>query len=196
MPRPSKREQVVEAASKLFARDGFHATGVDRIVEEAGVARMTLYKHFKTKDDLILAVLRQREAQFLTWFKDEVEARAGSPGERLLASFDVLGEWFAGRAFPDRGFTGCLFINASAEYSDLSDPVHRLAAEHKRLLMDFLRELARAAGARDPEALAKALQLLQEGAIVMAHVSGDLASAKTAKAVARRLLAEEGLIDP
>lgn len=180
----SRRDHLVDTALALFYRDGFHATGIDRILAEAGVAKMTLYKHFKSKDELILAALRRRDERFRDWFMAEVERRARPPEARLLAVFDALAAWFAR---PD--FNGCMFVNASAEFARTEDPVHALAAEHKRLLLDYLKTLARAAGAAEPEALARKLELLVEGAIVAAHVCGDRAAAADARAAAETLLA-------
>lgn len=194
MARESKKEHLIETAVKLFGRDGFHATGIDRILQEAGVARMTLYKHFRSKDELILAALRRRDEQFRTWFKSRIEKTGGSPAERLLASFDALEEWFDGRAFAGTPFTGCSFINAAAEYSEAKHPAHQLAAEHKRLILEYLRLLASSAGARDPDGLAWSISLLHEGAIVTAQVSNDAAAALGAKEIARTLMAQHGVI--
>ena len=133
----TRRDHLVETAAKLFARHGFHATGIDRILAEAGVAKMTLYKHFRSKDELILAALRRRDEEFRNWFVRKVEARARRPAARLLAVFDVLAEWFEQ---PD--FAGCTFVAAAAEFHPAEDPIHAAAAEHKRLLLAFLRELA------------------------------------------------------
>lgn len=188
MPRPNKKDHLVETAVRLFGREGFHATGIDRILEEAGVARMTLYKHFRSKDELILAALRRRDEQFRTWFKSAIERRGGSPAQRLLASFDALQEWFEGRAFGGLPFSGCSFINAAAEYAESVHPVHRLAAEHKRLILEYLRLLCSAAGAREPDRLAWSIALLHEGAIVTAQVSADPAAALGAKEIARILM--------
>lgn len=193
MPRASKKEHLVETAVKLFGREGFHATGIDRILQEAGVARMTLYKHFPSKDDLILAALRRRDEQFRAWFKSAIEKRGGTPAERLLASFDALEEWFEGKAFSGIPFTGCAFINASAEYSETQHPVHQVAAEHKRLIMEYLRLLASSSGARDPDELAWEIALLHEGAIVTAQVSGDEKAASGAKQIARLLMEKHGV---
>ena len=187
----AKREKLVETAQKLFARAGYHATGIDKIIAEAGVARMTLYKHFKSKDELILAALRRRDEEFREWLIRTVERRAADPRGRLLAIFDAVAEWIVGQAFPDRPFTGCSFINAAAEFSDPNHPVHRAAAEHKALLLDYVRKLAAAAGAKAPEMLARQLLLLKEGAIVTAQVSGDSDAAHNAKAVAVLLLERE-----
>ncbi len=193
MPRPSKKEHLVDTAVKLFGRDGFHATGIDKILREAGVARMTLYKHFRSKNELILAALRRRDEQFRIWFKSTIEKTGGSPAERLLASFDALDEWFAGRAFAGVPFTGCSFINATAEFSEANHPVHQLAAEHKRLMLEYLRLLASSADARDPDGLAWAISLLHEGAIVTAQVSSDIHAAQGAKEIARTIMVQHGI---
>lgn len=183
----SKRDQLIDTALTVFAREGFHATGIDRIVAEAGVARMTLYNHFESKDALILAALRRRDERFRAWFVGAVEARAATPRDRLLAIFDVLADWFAA---PD--FTGCLFINAAAEYGAPDSAVHRAAAEHKALIRGVLRGWAVAAGARDPEALADGLALLKEGAIVARYVAGDRDAAARVRAAAAPLIAAAG----
>ena len=160
----TKRDKLVVTALELFARDGFHATGLNRILGDPGAAPMTPYNHFKSKDELILAVLHRRDEQFRNDFMRDVERRADTPRDRLLALFDVLGDWFAGR-----GFTGCMFINASAEYTDPADPIHAAAAEHKRLVCDYVRELATAAGAADPDPLAPPPMPLMAGSIGLPH---------------------------
>ena len=183
-----KRDHLVATALGLFNRDGFHATGIDKILSEAGVAKMTLYKHFKSKDELILAVLRRRDEEFRNWFMRAVESRSKTPRERLLAVFDALAEWFEGR-----DFSGCMFINASAEFAPLDDPIHGAAAEHKRLLHAYIRDQAQAAGAGDAAGLAMELMLLMEGAIVMAYVAGEAGAARRAKAAAQKLLQSAGI---
>ena len=184
----SRRDQLVDTALDLFRRHGFHATGIDRILAESGVAKMTLYNHFKSKNELILAALRRRDETFRNWFMRATERRANTPGARLLAVFDALDEWIRGR-----DFSGCMFINASAEFASPDDPIHAAAAEHKRLVLAYIRDLAEAAGAEDAEALAQSLMLLMEGAIVMAHVTGRRDAAAQAKAAARTLLRDAGV---
>jgi AcrR family transcriptional regulator len=179
----ARREELVDRALDLFYRHGFHATGIDRILAESGVAKMTLYKHFKSKDELILAALNRRDEKFRTWFMREVERRGRTPKERLLVVFDILETWFS-----SRDFHGCLFVNAAAEFHQAADPVHRAAAEHKRLIRDFFERLAGEAGAPDPAGLARQLNLLLEGAIAIAHVQGDAAAAADARATARILI--------
>jgi AcrR family transcriptional regulator len=184
----AKRDLLVQVALRLFAKHGFHATGIDKIVAEAGVARMTLYKYFKSKDDLIVAALRLRDEDFLIWITSYVEDHGGDAKARLLSTFDALEDWFRGKAFPAVGFWGCAFINAAGEFADHDHPAHREAAEHKRKVLGFLRELIEEAGYEDAEALAHEFLLLQEGAIATAQVSGDPTSAARAKRVAEKLL--------
>ncbi|MBI3499795.1 MAG: TetR family transcriptional regulator [Proteobacteria bacterium] len=179
----ARREELVDRALDLFYRHGFHATGIDRILAESGVAKMTLYKHFKSKDELILAALKRRDEKFRTWFMCEIERRGRSPRERLLVVFDILAVWFASREF-----RGCMFVNAASEFHEAGDPIHRAAAEHKRLIRDFLKRLATEAGAREPDAVAGALNLLLEGAIAVAHVAGDASAASDARAAAEILI--------
>jgi AcrR family transcriptional regulator len=187
--RSTKREQLIETALGLFYRHGYHATGIERILAESGVARMTLYKHFRSKDELILAALERRSARFIAWLEMEL-ARAAPGAARLLALFDALGRWIAGRAGPGLPFEGCAFINATAEFADPENPVHRAAAAHKRQLKAMVQGLAAEAGADDPEALADELMLLMEGTIVTAQVSGDRGAAKRARALAERIVVE------
>lgn len=185
----SRRDQLVDTALELFYREGFHATGIDRIVAQAGVAKMTLYKHFRSKDELILAALRRRDEGWRNWFMREVERRASTPRARLLALYDALGAWFA-----EKEFSGCMFINAAAEFGDREDPIRAAAAEHKRLVENYVRDLADKSGARTPDRLARKLMLLLEGAIVMAHVAGEPGAAQAAREAAAALLeAEPGL---
>ncbi len=183
-----KRDHLVDTALELFYRDGFHATGVDKILETAGVARMTLYNHFKSKDELILATVRRRDETFRNWFMRAVERLGKTPRNRLPAIFDVLDEWMSGK-----DFSGCMFINASAEFAQPDDPIHMAAGEHKKLMLKFIRELTAAAGAAEPGELADGLMLLMEGAIVMSYVAGDDKAAARAKTAAQTLIRQSGL---
>ncbi|MBC9033425.1 TetR/AcrR family transcriptional regulator [Sphingomonas sp. JC676] len=183
-----RREHLIETALRLFYTQGFHATGIDKILAEAGVAKMTLYKHFRSKDELILATLRRRDEVFRNWLMGAMEQAASDPRERMLAMFDALHDWFHGRALSVLGFHGCAFIKAAGEFNDPDHPVHRACAEHKRMIIDYLAGLATAAGAHDPQALAEQLALLKEGAIVTAQVRGMTNAAQQAKRVARTMI--------
>ena len=181
--RPSKRDELVRKALEIFYREGFHATGMDMLAAETGISKTTMFKHFRTKEDLILAVLRLRDEDFRNWLFRRMQ-QAGPPREQLSAMFDALAEWFA---TPE--FRSCMFIKAASEYPDPSHPIHAQSAEHKRLLFRQLHRIAADAGAEDPAALARALLLLKEGAIVTAHLGHEADPAADAKAAAATLLA-------
>ncbi len=184
----SKRDHLIETALDLFCRDGFHATGIDKILAESGCAKMTLYNHFKSKDELILAALRRRDEMFRNGFMRAVERLGKTPRERLLAIFDALDEWFS-----RKDFSGCVFINASAEFARPDDPIHMAAREHLGLILNYVRELTQSAGAKEPDALAGGIMLLMEGAIVMSYVAGDGNAAARAKTAAEALIQQARL---
>ena len=161
----SKRDELVQNALKAFYAGGFHAIGMDRLAKETGVSKTAIYKHFRTKDDLILATLRLRDEQFRNWLVRRVEALATDPRDQLLAIFTALGEWFA-----EPGFKSCMFIKASAEYQDRDNPIHQTSAEHKRLLLKYFTQIAIKAALPNAEDVARQLLILKEGAIVMAHL--------------------------
>lgn len=163
----SKREQLIEAAMDLFQERGFRATGIDAILSRAGVAKMTLYKHFGSKDDLVFAALRRADEQWRHWFAQEVERRATDPRGRLIAIFEIATD-LIGR--PD--FQGCMFVRAAGEFTDQDDPVRSACAEHNKLLTRYLTGLAEDAGAADPADLASQLTILFLGAIASAQVNG------------------------
>jgi AcrR family transcriptional regulator len=182
--RPSKRDELVRKALDIFYRKGFHATGMDLLAAETGISKTTMFKHFRSKEELILAVLRLRDEQFRSWLFRRME-EAGPPRVQLAAMFDALEEWFAA---PE--FRSCMFIKAASEYPDASHPIHAQAAEHKRLLFLELERIATAAGAEEPAALARKLLLLKEGAIVTAHLGHEADPAGDAKAAAAALLSK------
>lgn len=184
MRRDQKREHLIAVAAELFGRLGYHAAGVDRVIAEAGIAKTTLYRHFRTKEELIVAVLRRLDEQFRDDMRDAVDRLAADPRDKLLATFDFLEGWFG-----DHAFYGCPFVSAAGEYGDRQSPVFQEAATHKRLMIAYLEELARAAKLPQPKRLAEEINLLHEGAIAIAHVSRDPGIARKAKAVAAGLLA-------
>lgn len=179
----SKRDELVRKALEIFYRGGFGATGMDKLAAETGVSKTSMYKHFRTKEELILAVLHLRDENFRNWLMRRTEELAKSPRDRLLAMFDALGEWFV-----DDKFRSCMFIKAASEYQDPTNPIHAASAEHKRLIFAYVRDLAIRAGADEPERLARQLLLLKEGAIVTAHLQGPSGVADDAKQAAEILV--------
>jgi AcrR family transcriptional regulator len=182
------RQRILDTAYDLFSRHGVRAVGVDRIVAESGVAKMSLYRHFPSKDELVLSFLQEREDRWTRdWLAAEVERRAAFPAERMLAIFDVFGEWFQLAEFE-----GCAFINVLLEFDDRASAVRQASAGHLRNIRSFVSELAAGAGALDPDALAHKWHILMKGSIVAAG-EGDLLAAKRAQEMGRLVLASEGI---
>jgi AcrR family transcriptional regulator len=170
----------LETAERLFYGEGVRAVGVERILAESGVGRASFYRHFASKDDLVVAVLRARDEQWRRWLEERVTAHGGGP----LAVFDALAERFA------RGdFRGCAFINTMVEAADPGSAAHRTAAEHKRQVTEYVDGLLVATGRVDHAPLADQFILLMDGAIVTSLREGTTEPAHRAKNVAAALLA-------
>ena len=181
--RQTKRDELVKKSLEIFYRNGFHATGMDMLAAESGVSKTSMYKHFRTKEDLILAVLRLRDENFRNWLFRRMEDAGDAPIEQLLGMFDALAEWF-----DQPGYRGCMFIKASAEYQENDHAIHVQSSEHKRLLFDHVEEICTRMGAGKPADLARQLLLLKEGAIVMAVLGRGIDAAHDAKSAAKVLL--------
>ena len=182
---------MIEVAAELFNRFGYHAAGVDKVIAEAGIAKTTLYRHFPSKEDLIVAVLKRIDGQFRDDMRASVDRAARDPKQKLLATFDFLEAWFK-----DKSFYGCPFISAASEYCERGSPVFQEVSIHKRLLVAYFEELARAANLDQPQRVAEEINLLQEGAIAVAHVTGDWKTARKAKDVAARLIEDRRKTGP
>ena len=178
------RDRILAAASELFYREGVQKVGIDRIIAESGVAKMSLYNHFKSKDALIAAWLQQQEDNWQVWFQNKVESMAPDPGDRLLVVFDILKEWFEQ---PD--FRGCAFINSTVELIKPEHPGYRVALNHQQSTYDYLVSLARLAELPNPESIAQQLLILIQGAIVVAMTLDSSDPAIQAKQAAATLIA-------
>ena len=186
MKRAEKREHLIDVATEMFNRLGYHVVGVDQIIAEAGIAKTTLYRHFKSKDELIVEVLRRIDARSRNDMRQAIDALAQDPKQKLLASFDFLETWFK-----DNTFYGCPFMSAAGEYNDRTNPVFQEVMLHKRLVIAYFEELARAANLDDPAWVAEEINLLHEGATAVAQINGDPATARKAKAIAARLITNQ-----
>jgi AcrR family transcriptional regulator len=185
-PAPSKpqRDAILRTAAALFDRHGIRATGVDRIIAESGVAKATLYRHFPSKDDLVLAVLAQRGPAQRDSLTQAALAHSQTTGEpAALAVFDALAAWFLQ---PD--FNGCPFAKAAQELPE-NQAVVAAALAHKRTLQDWLRDQLVQTSHQDPGATAAMMILLMDGATVHATLRADGAPAQAAKAAATAILA-------
>jgi AcrR family transcriptional regulator len=174
------RERLLAAANELFYSEGVHTVGIDRVIEQAGVAKASLYTTFGSKDELVRAYLDRRHAE-TTEHLTRALARYRTPRDRLLGIFDAQGELFA-----DPGFRGCAFVSACAESP--SHVVEKAAAEYRGWVRGLFTGLAREAGAGDPEGLARQLHLLFDGASLSARMDHDPSAAAAARTAAAALL--------
>jgi AcrR family transcriptional regulator len=182
-PREEARARILNAAYELFSRHGIHAVGIDRIIAEADVAKATLYHHFASKSDLVIAFLDLRQERWTRdYFQAEVQRRAATTQERALAVFDVFDDWFQR---PD--FEGCSFINTLLEITDKDDPVHKTAVRHLDGIQAMIQTYAEQAGAANPTEIGTQLQILMMGSIVSAG-RGDPGAARRARVLGELLL--------
>jgi AcrR family transcriptional regulator len=188
-PMLSARERILDTAYDLFSRHGIRAVGIDRIIATSGVAKMSLYRHFHSKDALVLAFLQEREKRWtLDWLHAEVTSRAEDGAGRMLAIFDVFDEWFRK---PD--FEGCSFVNVLLEFDDRDNPIRQATAGHLATVRGLVREFAEDAGLADPDAVARQWHILMKGSIVIAG-AGDREAARRARALGALLLEREGVL--
>jgi AcrR family transcriptional regulator len=186
-PQASGRERVARAAYELFSREGVRAVGVDAVIARAGTAKMTLYRNFPSKDDLILEFLRRREQIWTReWLEAESTRRGETPSARLLAIFDVFAEWFS---MPD--FEGCSFLTTMIEVNDREHPVHQAAVQHLANIRGYIESLAAEAGIGETGSFARKWHILMKGSIMAAH-EGDTAAAARARELGELLLKEQG----
>ncbi|BAY43381.1 TetR family transcriptional regulator protein [Scytonema sp. HK-05] len=180
----SVRTRILDTACTLFYQEGIRAVGVDKIIEDSGVAKMTLYRHFPTKDNLVVAYLEERKRIYWVWFEEVMSRHPGSPKEQLLDLFDALGE-----KLTSPGYRGCPFLNTTTEFPDPEHPGHRITQEHKCSIRNRLRDLAESAGTRHPDKLATQLQMLIDGAHVSAQIFGKAVPVSQMQAAAALLIA-------
>jgi AcrR family transcriptional regulator len=181
--RPEPRQRILDSAYELFARRGIRGVGIEEVIEQAAVAKATLYRHFPSKDALALAFLERREE---LWTRGFVEAGAKgggvTPEEQLLAIFDVFDRWFR-----RDDFEACSFINVLLELNDREHPLGRASVVHLANIRSILIGLAEEADLRDPDGFARKWHILMKGSIVSA-AEGDSEAAQRAKEIARLVL--------
>lgn len=184
----SKRQVIVDTAYALFKRHGFHATGIDRIIADAGVAKMTMYRHFPTKDALIVEVLQKRADRFERQL-DDLDAGLSTSGDKVLQIFGWYERWFA-----TADFHGCVFQHALAEFGDRENPIHKAASTQKSRLRDRVEHILSGALSHPAAGrLAMALVLLLEGATLLAQMGQGDRAIREARAAAVQLLASAGV---
>lgn len=185
----SKQEQLVNKAMELFAQGGFNAVGIDKIIAAAGIAKMTMYKYFPSKNDLIVEVLRERDRTFRLSLITYVDLYHAFP-EKIKAVFVWHDTWFK-----REDFHGCMFINASAEFHDCNDDIHKISADHKHLIAAYIESLLVNISPPKAKKLAMQIMMLLDGAIVAAHVTGNPNAAIDAWEAAQTLLCANKILD-
>lgn len=183
-PPKSGRGRLIHAAIQLIYRRGVQAVGIDQVIAEAGVTKSTFYKHFESKDEMLIAAIKLRDEWEDKAFAEAVRELGGDdPRAQLLAFFDVLDIWFN-----DPDFHGCQFINVAAEFPNPSDPIHQAAAQHKQHCHEGFRGMARDAGITDPDAFADQYTALVEGTLILRQVHGRNDAARVIKPAVKRLI--------
>ncbi len=159
------RQQILETASELFYQKGIQHVGINEVIAASGIAKRTLYRWFPSKDLLIEEVMKYRAKQWIQWFEMAVSERGNTPKERLLATFDVLREWYA-----SPGFRGCPFINAVLEIADASHKAHQVSINLRESIRQIIMRLAAEAGIKNPDFFSQQYLLLIGGASLMATI--------------------------
>lgn len=182
---PQAQQHLLRAAEELFYREGVRTVGVDAVVERAGVNKMSLYRQFSSKDELVMAYLERKDEQFFGYVEKSFAKHPGEPGRQLQQYFDDL----AARASID-DYRGCPFVNIAVEFPDAAHPARQFVFRNKQRLMSRLTELTTAAGADDPVALADALGLMIEGVYAASQTYGpSCGPIRVAPRVAAQLIA-------
>lgn len=177
------RKKILDVATDLFQARGINSTGVDTIVAVAGTTKMTLYKYFKSKEDLILEVLQKGHHDFQTWLNDNLNRSSKQPAEKIQKLFDFIEEWVTS---PD--FRGMAFIKASAEFPNEESPIHKLSAEQAKEFRIYIASLANEAGIADADSLSLQLSMLIEGAMQAEQMKRGSGAVKYAKKAAKILI--------
>jgi AcrR family transcriptional regulator len=179
------RQKLVEAAIRRFYRDGFRSVGIDQVLADVGISKTAFYKHFQSKDDLMLAALEMQNCWLQDTFRTMIREHGGSTAiGQLRAALDVVD-----LIIDSDDFQGCIFVNAAMEFPLPHEPAHVAASENKQAIENILHGLAVDAGANDPRALAQELCLIMEGAYVTRHVSGNMQTIDIARRVADLVIA-------
>jgi AcrR family transcriptional regulator len=178
------RQRLVESAIRRFYRDGFRSVGIDQVLADVGISKTAFYKHFESKEDLMLAALEMQNSWLQDTFLTMIRDRGGHTAiGQLYAVFDVVEH-----IIESDEYQGCIFINVAMEFPLHHDPAHVAASRNKRAIEDIVLALAKDAGADDPHALAQEFCLIIEGTYVTRQVSGNKDTTNIARRVAQLIV--------
>lgn len=184
-----KKHSIIESAFTLFYKNGIHAVGINEIIRVAGVAKKTLYNHFESKDQLILATLAYHDQLFIEWLTEQLN-KAEQGKDALLALFEALDDWFNDRVKSLGKFRGCYFTKTGAEYSELNEAIYLACKQHKEKI-NALIQLHVDTFEQNPQKnklVVDTICLLKEGAISTAQLQGELTSAQNANSIVENIL--------
>ena len=185
MMKTPTRQRLIDAAVRRFYRDGFRNVGIDQILSDVGISKTAFYKHFESKEDLMLAALEDHNRLMLETFQGMARERGGlTPLGQLHVLLDVVEH-----LVESDDFQGCIFVNVAMEFPLAHEPAHIAAAKNKQAIEDMVYSLAVEAGAVEPRSLAKELCLIMEGAYVTRHVTGNKHTVEIARRVADLVIA-------
>lgn len=179
---PSKRQELIGTAFQLFYRKGIHAVGINEILTTSGIAKKTLYNHFKSKEDLLLATLQYRDDIYCDWLQTELD-QAVTGISKIETLFDSMNHWFNDRIEALAPFHGCFFINVSAEYGGFENPINDYCKRHKSRIKNMIEDACKTLpyDEKKIKSVVEMICLLKEGAIVLARIEGDKKAALRAK---------------
>ncbi|MDH5692011.1 MAG: TetR/AcrR family transcriptional regulator [Gammaproteobacteria bacterium] len=180
----TRRDKLIETAKDLFYKNGYRATGIDQILAEAGVSKPTMYKYFRSKDELIIASLKLWDAELRQSMEKKLEESGGKPLDKLLKVFDLMKDWMESPKF-----NGCMAISASIEYPEKESPIHAEAASQKNRLASYFEKLLSEAQIPGAHEVSEQIILIVEGAVVNAHLNKNSRAAINAKQLVETLLA-------
>jgi AcrR family transcriptional regulator len=184
---PSTRQRLVESAIRRFYRDGFRSVGLDQILKDVSISKTAFYKHFESKEDLMLAALEMQNLWLQDQFHLMVREQGGpTPLGQLHALLNVV-EMITS----SDDYQGCIFVNVAMEFPLPHEPAHVLACKNRQAIQDIVQTLATEAGAEDPHALAEQLCLIMEGAYVTRHVTGNEHTIDIARKIAELVISEQ-----
>lgn len=169
------RQRILDATNELFYSHGIRATSADRIIEQVGITKVTFYRHFRTKSDLVVAYLEQQSTAEQAWMRSTIH-----DGDPFATAHAIAAG--IGTASCSPGFRGCAFINAAAEYPDPDDPVRIAVDAHRRWMLGHFAGIAEQAGVRDVESVANQLMILRDGAMVNGYLGDATAIADSLEA--------------
>jgi AcrR family transcriptional regulator len=184
--RGESSTKILETASRLFYEQGYHVTGINQLIAEAGVAKASFYHHFSSKEELCIAYLQKRHQDWFSWLQQEVEQYEDHQ-ERLLSLFTFLERWLS-----NSNYRGCAFLNIASEFPSPESKIRLLVMEHKSALHDYIRQLVEKLDSSSKKSnidfLVDTIYLLFEGSIIKSQIYCSIESIKAAREAVSQLI--------